>query len=322
MIAFDKLFLIFFDDVKITDDRMDIFSEDFLNRLITFDTAHSYTHMIDSTKSVLLNFEGKKTGKSETTSDRIASTITVGDYKSQFINLARKADANVRTLYDRNSSVYKEIFTKALTYYDKPALSKIPNFIDHFIARFTAHSELSADLLASFNDLKTSYGGARSTQVTNKDTVKDLQVATSDERKAMNLKMNQNVLQLASDFAGKPEYAKVFFDTTLLFDHPHKVGTPANTEVNVNVKALQTKRTELKGIEGRTLRVINKSLAKLQIFSVAKTKDVTPGPKSVFVDPEGDMTFTMDKVGDPTNKYLKIKNLSNYAAQLVFMFLD
>ncbi len=322
MIALDKLFLIIFDDERITDDRMDIFSNDFKDRLITYDSAHAYTSMINSTKAVLLNFEGKKTSKSETTSDRISSTVTVETYRSQFIELTRKTEANVRTLYNKKSAVYKEIFTKSLTYYGKPAVSKIPDFIDHFIARLTAHSELSSDLLTKFTDLKASFGGARSTQVTKKDTVKNLQVAISDERKALNLQMTQNVLQLAHDFAGKPDFAKVFFDTTLLFDHPHKAITQANTDVKLTVKALQTRNTGLKGIEGRTLRVINMTLAKLQIFSVAKTKDVTPGEKSVFVDPEGDITFTMDKVGDPTNKYLKIKNLNDTAAQLIFMFLD
>ena len=317
-----RFFEDFFNDPKIIDDRMDIFVQDFIGRITNFDITHVYNIMIDSTKIVLNKFQEKKTGKSETTSNRISNTITILNYQSCFVELVRKAEANVRTFYDKKASVYKEIFTKSLSFYDKPALSRIPDYIDHFITRFTAHSELSAELLAKFSELKASFNTARRMQKANKNGVKTLIVATSDERAALNLKMAQNVLQLASDFSGKTKYEKVFFDTNLLFDHPHKSATPSNSAIKINLKSLQTKNTGLKGIEGRTLRVINKSLAKLQIFTVAKFKDVTPGDNSGFIDPEGYITFTMDKLGDPTNKYIKIKNLSATAAQLIFIFLD
>jgi hypothetical protein len=306
----ENLFKIGFDDMKITDTRIDEFTTDHIAKLEANNVAHEFDDLITNTKAAQLNFRTKTTDKSETLADRKAATITIIQYEENFIDLVKRAEGTVLAKYTKKSSVYAEFFPKPLSEYTHPPRPLIGSFIDHFITRFGAHAaDFGADLKNAFTALKASFDPARSAQETDVAEVKSLIAESSAERKALNKQLTINLLTLAIKYLGQPEYAKVYFDTSKLYYHAHEVPTPGVVH-EYKFKALQIKNSKIEGLVGAYLRIINTGTTRLQLFTASNNWHPKPGAKSLIVNPGGDVTIAMKDIsGSDTHKYLFIFNM-------------
>ena len=306
----ETFFKICFGDIRIIDNRIDDFTTDHLAKLEANNETHEYDTMITDTTAALTEFRLKKTDKSETLADRKAATITVDQYEENFIELVRRASGTVLAQFPKSSPVYAEFFPIPLGDYTNPLRPMIGGYIDHFITRFTAHAaEFGIAMRDAFISLKASYDPARSAQEAEAAEVKSLIAETSVERDALDAQLFSNLLKLADKYKGQPEYAKVFFDTSTLFFHAHDMFIPGVVHP-ISFKALQTKNSNIEGLVGSTLRLINSGLTRLQFFTESSPQNPVPGEISLTVEPGGDVTTTMaDISGSETHKYLFIKNL-------------
>jgi hypothetical protein len=323
MKSIESMFRICFDDIAIIDDRAEDYSFDSIAKFESNNADHFWDDLITDSKNVHFKFVEKKTGKTESRHDQVASTMTVDEYENEFVALVRKSVGSVITLYDKKSPVYKEFFLKPLKYYTEPRRSLISTHIDHFITRFTAHNELPGDLKIKFTALKAAFDPARSTQVHKIATVSTLVVDTSAERQALNVRLFRNVIAVVDRYPGKPEYAAVYFDQSKLFHHAKvKDDEVVEEDFSVSMKEMETKNTGLVNIIGKTARFVSLRGGKVQIYTVASLDNLEPGSESVTLDEDGDITAKMEQLGDDTNPYLIVRNLENIEAEVIIEWVD
>ena len=323
MRTLETYFKICFGDYRITNDRIEDFTIDSIAKFEINNGDHYWDAAITDTKAVLLAFQDKKTDKTETLHDQVASTITVDEYEDKYVALVRNAVGSITSMYPKNGPVYKEFFLKPMAYYTRPKRSLITVHIDHFIERFDAHSELPGSLKQKFTDLKTEFDPARSTQVHNIASVGTLIVETSVERQDLNVQLFKNVLSVALRYPGHPEYASVYFDQSKLFHHP--IITDDDIEEEDYVVSLmpnETKNSGLVNIIGKKARFVSLSGGQVQIYTVATLDHLDPGTESVTLEEDGDITMRIEQLGDDTNPYLILRNLGAEPAQVIIEWVE
>jgi len=311
MIKLEKIFDILFDDVKITDSRILPFFGSNIIAIQLHNQGHVFDQILADSQAKKTALENKIGSKSETLTDQFSSTITVVEYESQFVDLVHTAQATVLTKCTKKSDIYKEFFPLKWDNYIQPHRDEIGNYIDHFKARFTAHtSDYGTAMITAFTNLQNSFVPARSTQVQNKQEVKTLIEETSVERENVNLQLYINLHTLALAYPGKPEMVKVFFDVSQLFPHPYGGESPIGVVHKIKVKPGKTINTHLRGIEDKSVKIINLKKSKLAVFTVSSLKKPVVPPEAMIVAEGETKTANIDTLSsNPKHKYLLICNL-------------
>ncbi|MEI8202858.1 MAG: hypothetical protein WCH34_07600 [Bacteroidota bacterium] len=323
MQSIEMYFKIPYEDKEITDDRM---INHVINHIANME-ANNVNHLFDSriaaTKAALLLLQTKKTSKDETKTEQYSSTITVEEYKDAFVIYVRRTAGNVSATYIKGTPEYKLFFPKPLKYYTRPLRGMIGNHIDHFILRYTEHPELGTTLLDAFTDLKDAFDPASTTQQNKIAAVKSLIAVTSVERKALNHQMYSNILYFADLHMGEPQYAKVFFNQSLLFPHhPSKAEPVVEEEFSLILQGNETKNTGLVNIVGKKARFVVIKGTNVKAYTVASLDDMEPGTEFVDLAAEADVTCDMTQLGDDNNPYLILRNLGDDEAEVVIDWVD
>ena len=318
----ESYFEIPYEDERITDDRITDFVTDHIAKLEANNADHVFDTVIAETMAVFTQFNSKKVSKSETRAEQAASTITVDEYQKQYVELVRRTVGRVSSTYLKGTAVYKEFFPKPLTYYTNPRRPLIGEQIDHFITRLVAHPELGHDLHDAFTALKVSFGEARHAQESHKGSVKALIVGASEERKALNLQLFDNLLTIAKRYKGKPEYLKVFFDPSKLLHRAMAHQDDETNEFTVVLAPGETKNTGLTGIVGKKARFVNLSEVAVKVYTVASLDNLEPDARAITLDADGDMEYDIASLGAPANPYLILRNLGSEEAEVVIDWVE
>ena len=312
-----------YDDVRITDDRMEDYTIDNIAKMESNNEDHSLDTPITETKKALDIFQKKKASKSETFSEQTSSTLTVDILEDQFVDLVKRTVGTVISKYPKGSPVYKEFFTKPLKYYTKPKRALVPQHIDHFLARLKAHSEFGTEPIEAFNTIKENFEPARDIQQHKIGDVKSLITATSVERKALNLQVFDNQLVIARKYKDKPEYARVFFDTSKLFPHTKSHDLViGDDDFSVKLAAHETKNSGLTNIIGKKARFVSLNGGRVKIYTVASLDNLTQSPQSITMEADGDLTISMTELGNPANPFLIISNQSDEETEIIIEWVD
>jgi len=316
MDIFERLFGVILNEYRISDDNLESYTLDFIARLQANNSSHDWDTMITATQAALTQFQNSKGSKKDTKMLRTSKTNIVVSIEKQYVDLVRQAQATVLTKYKKSDAIYDEFFTKNITYYTRPKRSLINENISHFITCFTAHtSDFGSTMTTAFTNLLVLFNPARTQQENQIGLVKSKIVETFDERTALCIQLQSNIYTLSLKYMGKLKFIDVYMDRSKLYSHEHIVVEPGKVHI-IKIKALKTKNSGIKGLEGMTLRVISIK-GRVVLWSATSVNKPTMPPQAVSLFQGGDSTVKMPAIGkSPNAKYLMIKNLDSFEAEV------
>ncbi len=314
---FEKYFKNLFYDSKIIDNRMKDGTEDFLVKIVTNNTDHQFDAMIADTTPIFTQFKTGLNNKSFTYSSQLSSTMTVDEIKAEYIELVRRTVGNITTFHKKKSPVYKDFFATEMKTYTQPHMDDIVDKINYFIDKYTAHPDLGTTVKLAFVDLLGVFEPARMTQQQKISTVKNLALAISDERKALNEIMFDNLLQIARMYKGKPEYSKAFFDHSKFYADSHT----EHDAVTVIIAPEEKKNSGEVNIVGKKARFKVIRGDNIKVYTVASLTNLVPGAQFVILNSDSDETIEMMAIGDENNPYLILFNQGSIEAEVTIDWL-
>ncbi len=166
-----------FDTKEISDDNMDIFTQDHIERLKTNNPDNKYDTLVADTEKKYGDYYGAKTSESTIEAQREAATVDVENHAKGFLGLVSMKEGIIRGTWGINSSIYQEFYPHGITEYNRATRATLNDLMDRYLAAATKYTaELPANFIESFTTVINDYKTARTLQrnFLSKNTIKPL----------------------------------------------------------------------------------------------------------------------------------------------------
>ena len=254
-----ELFEDFFNDLKITNDRMVTYAEDQETRLTDNNPANVYDDIIADTNTKAVALKDILVSRTSDTNTRIGSTTSKDEAKKDLIDYISRKEGLVKSTFGKGSAQYKEFFPQGLTGIRKATeeqFDTMTRVITEKAEKYETQlgSTFKSEVTALFNTWHTAY----TTQ--NEDSVSADNAGTEEAEEAttLRLQLTKNALFIAYNNVGDPEAFDTYFDMNKLFaqkrTHIYKGEAPAGSTTQVH---------ELEYSAGKNLHMKNKGAVAL-----------------------------------------------------------
>lgn len=146
-------------------------------------------------------------------SNKKSSTAAISLAWDTVVAEARRKEALVRSVFDKNSPEYLRFYPGGLSPYNNTRRGDQLRLIDNLITQFTTYSIPFPGVAASITTLKAAYLSASTEQANEKGSVKGSKTKRDMDRLALANSMHEIWLTIALKNMGKPEIIRVFFNT-------------------------------------------------------------------------------------------------------------
>ena len=291
----DILFL----EKEIGEENLGNFGNRHLQAMIDGNGSHQLDDLISQTTPILNNYDAKLLVKTGNLSNRHVATLTVRQYQSQYKGLLSTASSTVLNKCKKTDPLYADFFPVSLSKYSRAHLDDMGNIIIHFIDKFTTHTEYGtagSNMKNAFTSLKNAFVPAKATQNTDKDNVKTASHDMTVERFALATQLTFNVLTIAAMNLGDPKQMNVFFDTSLLYSHPHDAPTPGAV-YTIKVGGLKVQNCKIEGLKGMTILATLQKGNEVKIWSSSSLKKTAAPAIAATLQVNTPQTLKMDNIG-------------------------
>jgi len=222
MINLEVFFYNHFDTDRISDDKVDLFTQDHIARLKIANRASVYDAIIVSTEKAYGDYFDAKSAESYESAQKEASTIDVEKYSNEFIDLVSMKEGIIRGTWGVSSSVYQEFYPQGITEYRKSKRENMNELMVRYLQTATKHTaELPAGFVDSFTTVIDNYRTHRDAQLSQMGTVTIDKRLTSKNRDVLETQLMYNLLIIASNNIGEPEEVKSYFTQYLVENNKH-----------------------------------------------------------------------------------------------------
>jgi len=212
MINLETFFINHFDSDRISDNNMDLFTQDHIERIKANNPANIYDEIITATEKAYNDYYAAKTSESFLLAQKEAATVNVEKYATEFIRLVSMKEGIVRGTWGIASPQYQEFYPHGITEYSKATRSQMNSLMDRFLQTATKHAgELPPNFVEAFTDIINNYKTHRTAQLGKMGTVSGEKQATAQSRDVLEIQLMYNVLFVAKENIGHPEAMKVYF---------------------------------------------------------------------------------------------------------------
>jgi hypothetical protein len=289
-------------------------------------TTGQYDTLISALTNAYIAFFGKLTGEITDLAIQKAKTMIVDNIMRQFEDKVHRDYMVIGSKYYKDTAEFIEFFPNGLDEYSKITKSSFEGIITRFIAALTSHQGgvITALMLADYTAIKNNYVSAHALQSDKKSDVATNRIEGKLKRVDMENELYLALLTITSEFYTTPEVIKEYFKTDLLYPHTHHAEDETeDEEFSVTLEPLQTKDSGLTNITGKKALFTNISEAKAQVYTVASLDDLEPGAMAKTLEPDDELEILISALGDATNPFLIIRNLSDeLEAEVVIEWID
>lgn len=216
MINLENVFKNIFHDARVGDDKLKKFAEDHLGRLSTTSDPQLSTILTDTT-AAFEDYFGEITNEALHATIKKSYTKTTDDSIVAFLELLKRQEGLIRSIYGDKSATYMEFFPLGMSEYHQATKANIETLMNRFVRTAEKYIEkLGADFVDSFADLRDQYSNARKAQVMKKGDVNNAKVGTSENRTKLEMQLTTNVHTIALTYPGNVEKAIRFFDQSIV----------------------------------------------------------------------------------------------------------
>jgi hypothetical protein len=317
MIDFSVFFKNHLSTGKVSDDNMNRFSQDSLQRLIANNPVGIYTPLIDATTPAYNNYFKALNTEAHSASVKEGATVSVDQLKQEFINLVSMKEGIIKGTWGKDSPQYQQFFPLGVEEYHKSTKANIQMLMARWI---TACEDFVSELPASFADpfiaIRTSYETARTQQLNHIGTTDGNKLATSNMRSILEVQLMKNLITVALNNIGNPDAVNVYFDQSII-RHPSRKkeeGEPEEETLTGAVEA-ESKATILHGgFDANTsFTLINSGSTALQFYTANMPEDAVPGTR-VELQPGEEVETYASEMGAEGNLFLMVFNTSKDTA--------
>ena len=242
---------------------------------------------------------------------RIAYTSELSSTASEFISTTSRAEGLIKSVFGKDSPVYKMFFPFGLTAFHTANQGEMPIMMDNIISLLlTYETDLgSLDYHDKFVDIKDRYINANTLQkqaagiVVNSSAVK--QILWNDLKK----QLYKNMLSLVLNNIDNPKLMLTYFVPSLLRFHHKKDDGSNNATLKVLVPPSTTMDSGISFSPDDTILLMNNSNDPIYYFG-ATTADATPpdSPSEILGGEEAEVKALI--LGAPGKKFLLLQNKS------------
>ena len=307
MINLEVFFYNHFDTERISDDKLDLFTQDHLERLRANNPSNVYDVMIAATQKAYTDYYSAKTTESFELAQKEASTINVDTYAKEFQKLVSMKEGIIRGTWGIESSVYQEFYPNGLTEYSNAIRANMNELMDRYLQTATKHTaELPAGFVEAFTDIINNYKTHRQAQLNQMGTVSGDKLATSENRDALETQLMSNLLVIANNNIAKPAATKVYFSQHFVERTNHSA-TDDNT-IKGTIEQEQILELWYDNFDNTTeFSFKNTGETRLQFYTALLPSDPIP---ETFLEIQAGETATAlaFELGAADNKYLMVYN--------------
>jgi len=310
MIAEDKLFGNFFDDIKIINGRMYNFSLDSLNRFTAANGGGDYTNIINDISPLIVTF-GTEIGDVDAALNvQKGKTMTNDQVMTAFgLTMKEKDGVIASAVGGFNSATYLEFYPRGFGEYTQAKKIDMPMLTNRVKVAAAAHSAaLGATLTSLLSGYKLQWDTSRDEQEQQFATVDENRTERSLARIALEKGMLTAVHTVAGLFPGDVDSCNNFFDFNLLFTHSvHRTKTFSGTVpaggilLIINQSLTDTNKVHVQNTDAN---------ADFQIY-IGHTATDEPDGRGITVKPNKGKNPKPSELGDLSDTFLLIKNLSD-----------
>ncbi len=222
MINLEVFFYNHFDTDRISDDKLDLFTQDHIERLKSNNPGNVYDAMILSTEKVYTDYYSAKTTESFELAQREASTINVEQYAAEFLQLVSMKEGIIRGTWGVSSAVYQEFYPAGITEYTRAKRANMNELMDRYLQTASKYTdELPGGFVDAFSAIINNYKTHRQAQLNQMGTVSGDKLATAENRDALETQLMSNLLVIANHNIAKPAATKVYFTQHLVENNKH-----------------------------------------------------------------------------------------------------
>lgn len=311
MIKFDTFFRNHFDSDLISDDRMDLFSQDHIARLKTNNPGDIFLPLIAPTEKAFNDYYTAKTSESFLSAQKEAATVNVDIYAKEFNDLVSMKEGIIRGTWGKDSAQYQEFYPQGITEYNRATRANLNDLMDRYLQTATKYTaDLPANFVDTFTTVINNYKSSRDTQLGKIGTVTGDKLTTAQNRDVLETQLMYNLLFIAKENIGNPAARKVYF-TQHLIERAGKAGDneiiPGEPLIGT-VAPLASEEIMHGGFDGNTeFTFANTGTVALQFYTANLPTDPVPGTVLEVAAGEQATAFASE-LGSEENLFLMVWN--------------
>jgi hypothetical protein len=313
MIDFSIYFKNHLDTDRVSDDNMNRFGQDALQRLIANNPGGLYTALVGPTTTAYNNYAQALGTQSLSESTKEGATVDVDQLKKAFIDLVAMKEGTIRGIWGKDSGTYQKFFPHGVEEYHTSTKANIQTLMSRFVGACGQHSgELPADFDVQFKTIQGNYITARNLQLGHIGTADGNNLATANMRNILELQLMKNMLTIAMNNIGNPDALSVYFDQSIIRQSSKKKEEgEAEEEIMSGQVAAQSSATIMHGgFDANTsFSLTNSGSTVIQYYTANMPEDPVPGTR-VELQPGEVVETYASELGAEGNLFLMVYNTS------------
>lgn len=310
MIQFEILFKNHLDNKNVSDDSMNRFAQDSIQRLTANNTGGIYTPLLAPSNLAYTNFFNAINTQAHSQSVQEGSTVSVDQYKQEFIDLVAMKEGIIRGTWGKDSAIYQEFFPRGMDEYHQATKGNVQTLMTRFNQAISDHrAELPAGFDLPFTTLKTNYEAARTLQLSRIGTTDGNRLATATLRNVLETQLMKNLLTIALNNIGNPDAVNVYFDQSIVRRPVRKPEEEQEVEPLSGAVAAKSSATIMHGgFDANTsFTLVNSGSTVLQFYTANMPEDPVPG-SMLELQPGEEVDTYASELGAEENLFLMVFN--------------
>jgi len=312
MINLETFFRNHFDTQFISDDKMDLFSQDHIARLKTNNPENIYDTVITNTERAYDDYFSSKTSESVSAAQKEAATVNVEKYAKEFADLISMKEGIIRGTWGKESAQYQEFYPHGITEYTKAIRATMNELMDRYLQAATKYAaELPANFIDLFTAIINNYKTSRDLQLGKMGDVSGDKLETAQNRDILETQLMSNVLVIANNNIGNTDVMKVYFTQHYIERSGRSQGDPLAPEEYITGTVAAGEKSEILhgGFSGDTEFIFkNTGETTLRFYTANLPDDHVPG--TVLEVAAGEQTTALaSSLGSEENLFLMVYNI-------------
>jgi len=312
MINLETFFRNHFDTQFISDDKMDLFSQDHIARLKTNNPENIYDTVITNTERAYDDYFSSKTSESVSAAQKEAATINVEKYAKEFADLISMKEGIIRGTWGKESAQYQEFYPHGITEYTKAIRATMNELMDRYLQAATKYAaELPANFIDLFTAIINNYKTSRDLQLGKMGNVAGDKLETAQNRDILETQLMSNVLVIANNNIGNTDVMKVYFTQRYIERSGRSQGEPLAPEEYITGTVAAGEKSEILhgGFSGDTeFNFKNTGQTTLRFYTANLPDDPVPGTVLEVAAGE-EATVLASSLGSEENLFLMVYNI-------------
>ena len=206
-----------FDTDKISDDNLNKFSLDHIQRMAAANTDGRFTDMITATTTAHNAYFGSISDEDINYAVQQSLTMSMKNTFENFQKTISQKEGIVRGNWNTDSPQYQEFFPRGLSEFSNASLANVETLMTRIVNAANNHIDvLGQPFVDIFTTIKNNFTASREAQLEKMGKVSDIKKSTGETRDVLEKQLMKNLLTLAIEYMDNPDNGMQFFNQQII----------------------------------------------------------------------------------------------------------